>query len=139
MGIRAALRLLDQEGIANVFARHRRLAGAVQAASNAGAKAVCSISIARSSAAISVSVAAVGVREGYDPEAIRRTARERFQVAVAGGLGMLTGRVFRIGHLGDLNDAMILGCLGGVQAALEANSVAGRGALERATSSLLAA
>ncbi len=46
---------------------------------------------------------------GIDVEALRTVARERFQVAIAGGLGPLAGRVFRIGHLGDMNPAMILG------------------------------
>src|SRR5690606_23865149 len=87
----------------------------------------------------SVSVTAVQTAAGVDPEAIRRVARERFQVAMAGGLGPLSGRVFRIGHLGDMNEAMILGCLAGVEAALVALDVPhGRGALERAVASFAA-
>jgi alanine-glyoxylate transaminase/serine-glyoxylate transaminase/serine-pyruvate transaminase len=63
-------------------------------------------------------VTTIEVREGIDVEALRTVARERFQVAFAGGLGPFSGRAFRIGHLGDLNAAMILGCLAGVEAAL---------------------
>ena len=60
-------------------------------------------------------------------------ARERFQVAIAGGLGPLAGRVFRIGHLGDMNAAMILGALGGVEAALHVQGIPiGAGGVQRA-------
>ena len=82
----------------------------------------------------STSVTAITVRPGVDPEAIRTLARERFQVAIAGGLGPLQGRVFRIGHLGDMNAPMILGCLAGVEAALRVQGVpCGGGALDAAT------
>jgi alanine-glyoxylate transaminase/serine-glyoxylate transaminase/serine-pyruvate transaminase len=71
----------------------------------------------------SASVSAVVVAKGIDPELIRSTAREKFQVMIAGGLGPFAGRVFRIGHLGDLNPAMILGCLAGVEAAMQSLGV----------------
>jgi len=133
MGLEAALGLLDAEGMDNVLARHRRIAKAVQAAvscwSEKGAlKFYCKVPQARS-----VSVTAVETLAGIDPEAVRRVAREQFQVAMAGGLGHLTGRVFRIGHLGDMNEPMILGSLAGVQAALGVLGVPhGEGALDRA-------
>jgi alanine-glyoxylate transaminase/serine-glyoxylate transaminase/serine-pyruvate transaminase len=63
------------------------------------------------------------VSKGIDPELIRATAREQFHVMIAGGLGPFAGRVFRIGHLGDLNSAMILGCLAGVEASLQSLGV----------------
>jgi alanine-glyoxylate transaminase/serine-glyoxylate transaminase/serine-pyruvate transaminase len=117
-GIEAALGLIEREGIDAVIARHALLARAVQAAverwSAGGAlKLHCLVPEARS-----VSVTTIEVREGIDVEALRTVARERFQVAFAGGLGPFSGRAFRIGHLGDLNAAMILGCLAGVEAAL---------------------
>src|SRR5204863_9515469 len=88
-------------------------------------------------AACSASVTTIEVREGIDVEALRAVARERFQVAVAGGLGPFGGRAFRIGHLGDLNAAMILGCLGGVEAAMCAQGIVfGREAVARAIASL---
>jgi alanine-glyoxylate transaminase/serine-glyoxylate transaminase/serine-pyruvate transaminase len=81
----------------------------------------------------SVSVTAVEVAQGIDPEALRTVARERFQVAIAGGLGPLAGRAFRIGHLGDMNEAMILGCLAGVEAAMRVQGIAyGRGGADAA-------
>jgi len=117
-GIEAALGLIEREGIEAVIARHSLLARAVQGAverweSEGALKLHCRVPGARS-----VSVTTIEVREGIDVEALRTVARERFQVAFAGGLGPFTGRAFRIGHLGDLNAAMILGCLAGVEAAL---------------------
>ena len=118
MGLRAALNLLETEGHEAVFARHRRLASAVRVAVAEWATGGALSFFCKPEASRSDSVTTVATGPGLDPEAIRRVARERFQVAIAGGLGPLTGRVFRIGHLGDLNDAMILGCLAGVEAAL---------------------
>jgi alanine-glyoxylate transaminase/serine-glyoxylate transaminase/serine-pyruvate transaminase len=67
-------------------------------------------------------------------------ARERFQVAMSGGLGPLAGQVFRIGHLGDMNEPTILGALAGIEAAmLHLGIPIGRQALPRAIDSLSAA
>ena len=71
----------------------------------------------------SASVTAIEVAPGIDPEALRTVARERFQVAMAGGLGPLAGRVFRIGHLGDMNEPMILGALAGIEAAMTVQKI----------------
>ncbi len=118
MGMQAAMRLIRQEGLENIIARHARLASAVHAAVEGwGARGALKL-FAREPQSRSVSVTTVEVSNGIDPEAVRTVAREQFQVAMAGGNGALAGRVFRIGHLGDMNTAMILGCLGGVQAAL---------------------
>src|SRR5471032_314982 len=85
----------------------------------------------------STSVTTVEVREGIDVDALRTVARERFQVAFAGGLGPFEGRAFRIGHLGDLNAAMILGCLAGVEAAMLAQGIPfGRDGVARAIACL---
>ena len=122
-----------------MHARHARLARAVHAAVSAGAKAARCASSRSVPAARSVSVTAIEVAPGIDPEALRTVARERFQVAIAGGLGPLSGRVFRIGHLGDMNEAMILGCLAGVEAALRVQGIAcGRDGVDAAVSALLA-
>ena len=124
MGMEAAFGLIEKEGAENVFARHRLLAGAVQAAVEAWSaegqlQFLCKVPDARS-----VSVTTILVAPGVDPEKIRKVAREQFQVLIAGGLGQFAGRVFRIGHLGSLNSAMILGALGGVEAAMESLGVA---------------
>ena len=139
-GIEAALMLIQREGLDAVIARHALLARAVQAAvecwSSEGALRLhCRVPQARSS-----SVTTIEVNDGIDVEALRRVARERFQVAFAGGLGPFTGRAFRIGHLGDLNPAMILGCLAGVESAMLAQGVAfGRDGVARAVDALAAA
>ena len=64
------------------------------------------------------SVTAVLMPEGHDAEAVRRIALQTFNVSLGGGLGPLGGKVFRIGHLGDLNEPMILGTLSTVEMAL---------------------
>jgi len=85
----------------------------------------------------SFSVTTVAVSAGVDPEALRTVARERFQVSLSGGLGPLAGRVFRIGHMGDINAAMVLGALAGVEAALCAQGIAiGQGGVHRAVAHL---
>jgi alanine-glyoxylate transaminase/serine-glyoxylate transaminase/serine-pyruvate transaminase len=137
MGLRAALGLLASEGHEAVFARHRRLADAVHVAVDAWRTAGGVDFFCKPAQSRSVAVTTVATAPGLDPEGIRAIARERFQVAIAGGLGPLAGRVFRIGHLGDLNEPMILGCLAGVEAALLAQGVPiGRDALPRAIEQL---
>jgi len=132
-GIEAALALLDREGLDAVFARHALLARAVHAAVECWAREGAMFLHCRVPAARSISVTTIEVRDGVDVEALRTLARERFQVAFAGGLGPLQGRAFRIGHLGDLNAAMILGCLAGVEAAMRAQGIPfGRDGVTRA-------
>ena len=136
-GLEAALGLIAAEGLANVHARHARLARAVHAAVGAWAEGGALRLFTQTPTARSVSVTAIEVSPGIDPEALRTVARERFQVAMAGGLGPLYGRVFRIGHLGDINEPMILGCLAGVEAAMRVQGIAhGRHGVEAAIASL---
>jgi alanine-glyoxylate transaminase/serine-glyoxylate transaminase/serine-pyruvate transaminase len=135
--LEASLGLIALEGIEAVFARHRRIADAVHAAVACWSEAGALSFFATVPSSRSVSVTTIAVGEGVDPEALRSIARERFQVAVAGGLGSLTGRAFRIGHLGDMNEAMILGCLAGIEAAMTVQGIPfGRGGVDRAISRL---
>ena len=124
MGMQAAFELIEQEGIANVFARHRRIARATHVAVQCWSRAGQFGFFSKVEEARSVSVTAITVKDGIDAEALRTVARERFQVAFAAGLGPLTGKIFRIGHLGDINEAMILGCLGGIEAAMTIQGLA---------------
>ena len=118
--------------------RHARLARAVQAAVTSWSEGGALRLFTQVPAARSVSVTAIEVAAGIDPEAVRTVARERFQVAVAGGLGPLSGRVFRIGHMGDVNEAMILGCLAGVEAAMQVQGIAfGRHGVDAAVNALV--
>ena len=118
MGMEAAFELIAAEGIAQVYARHQRIAKTVHAAVACWSRQGQFGFFSQVASARSYSVTAITVAPGIDVEALRTIARERFQVAFAGGLGSLTGRLFRIGHLGDINEAMIMGCLGGIEAAM---------------------
>ncbi|HSN20485.1 MAG TPA: aminotransferase class V-fold PLP-dependent enzyme [Usitatibacter sp.] len=132
-GIEAALALIEREGLEAVLARHALLARAAQAAVERWASEGALRLHCRVPAARSTSVTTIEVREGIDVEALRSVARERFQVAFAGGLGPFQGRAFRIGHLGDLNAAMILGCLAGIESAMIAQGIPfGRDGVARA-------
>jgi alanine-glyoxylate transaminase / serine-glyoxylate transaminase / serine-pyruvate transaminase len=132
-GLEAALSLIFGEGLDAAWARHARLAGAVHAAVSGWHEGGMLDFFARDPASRSVSVTTIAVKPGVDVEALRTVARERFQVAIAGGLGPLTGAAFRIGHLGDCNPAMILGAIAGVEAALRSLGVAvGEGGTQRA-------
>ena len=132
-GMQAALQLIFHEGLEAVFARHRQLAGAVHAAVQGWSEGGALGFFCQPPECRSHSVTAVAVRAGVDPEALRTMARERFQVSLSGGLGPLAGRVFRIGHMGDVNAAMVLGALGGAEAALRAQGIpVGQGGVQRA-------
>ena len=136
-GMEAALNLISSEGLEQVFARHALLAGAVRAAVQGwSAGGVLSL-FCQEPQACANAVTTIAVTPGIKIEDIRSVARERFQVSIAGGLGPLTGRAFRIGHLGDLNAGMILGSLAGVEAALtELGIPHGRDGLARAVAAL---
>lgn len=123
-GLRAAIDMLHEEGLERVFARHARLAEAVRRAVAAwtagGALEFNAVRPEQRAQSLTV----IRTPEDIDGETIRTVARERFGVSIGGGLSDLAGRVFRIGHMGDLNEPMILGALGGVEAALRACGVA---------------
>ncbi len=132
-GLQESIRLLEDEGLDNVVARHTRLGEATRRAvkvwaGNEGPQLYCA-----NPTRYSDSVTAILMPEGHDAEAIRKTARHRFNVSLGGGLGALGGKVFRIGHLGDLNEPMLLGALGAVEMALRINKVPhGRGGVDAA-------
>jgi len=117
-GLQEALRMLEEEGLEQVFARHHRLAEAVRRAvrrwrQNDGPEIFASDPRVESD-----SITAVMVPEGHNANDVRRTSLERFNVSLGGGLDVLDGRVFRIGHMGDLNEPMILGALAAVEMTL---------------------
>jgi alanine-glyoxylate transaminase/serine-glyoxylate transaminase/serine-pyruvate transaminase len=116
-GLRESLRLIEEEGLENVFRRHARLGEAVRRcvrhwSGNDGPQLFCT-----NPGRFSDSVTAVLMPEGFDCEAVRSTALNRFNVSLGAGLSKLNGRVFRIGHLGDLNEPMVLGCLAALEVA----------------------
>jgi len=118
-GMEAALGLIFREGLDAVWSRHARLAGAVHAAIEGWRQGGVVDFFAQEPASRSVSVTTIAVKPGaVEIDTLREVARERYQVAMAGGLGPLNGRAFRIGHLGDCNPAMILGAIAGAEAAM---------------------
>ncbi len=132
-GLRKSVRLLEEEGLENVLARHTRLAEATRRAvkvwaGNNGPSLFC-VSPDR----YWDSVTAILMPEGFNGDALRKTVRDRFNVSLGGGLGKLSGTIFRIGHLGDLNEPMLLGALSAVEMAMRIDGVPhGRGGVEAA-------
>ena len=118
-GLTEAVKMLQEEGWDNVYARHTRLATAARKAVEVWSQAGALEFNIEAEAARADSLTVIRTPEGMNSEIVRKTARETFGVAVGGSLGYLTGRVFRIGHMGDLNEPMIIGALGGVEAALQ--------------------
>jgi alanine-glyoxylate transaminase/serine-glyoxylate transaminase/serine-pyruvate transaminase len=122
-GLREALDMLFEEGLPQVFARHHRLAEATRRAvarwgENGEIGFQCRTAAARSDV-----VTALTFPSGADPDALRALCRERLSVAFGGGIGPFAGRLLRIGHLGDLNEPMLLGALGGLEVAMRASAV----------------
>ena len=113
-GLRVAIDMLNREGLDNVYARHNRLAGGVRAAVKAWGLRNC----ARRAALHSDTVTAIVVDSNTDANDIIRTAYRNYGVSLGGGLGKVAGKVFRIGHLGWLNEPMVLQALGGVELAM---------------------
>ena len=114
-GLREALRMLDEEGLPAVFARHQRHARATRAAVRAwGLEVLCADEREHSG-----SLTAVLLPAGQDADAVRRLILARFDMSLGTGLGRLAGKVFRIGHLGHFNDLTLAGTLAGVQLGLQ--------------------
>jgi len=113
-GLREALRMLQEEGLDAIFARHARHGEAARRAVQAwGLDLQCLDPQEYSS-----SLTAVRMPEGHDADAFRKIVLERFSLSLGNGLGKVQGRVFRIGHLGDFNDLMLVGTLGGIEMGL---------------------
>jgi alanine-glyoxylate transaminase/serine-glyoxylate transaminase/serine-pyruvate transaminase len=113
-GLRAALDLLLEEGLPNVAARHHRLGEGVRRAIAAWKLKLC----ARDPKVYSDTVSAVVVPDGIDAKKVIDRAFRRYDLSLGGGTGRLVRKVFRIGHVGDINELMVLGALSGVEMAL---------------------
>ena len=113
-GLQESIRMLEEEGLQNVFARHDRHAEATRRAVRAwGLEILCVDPEEYSS-----SLTAVLMPEGYDADDLRGVILENFNMSLGTGLGKVKGKVFRIGHLGDFNDLMLAGTLSGVEMGL---------------------
>jgi alanine-glyoxylate transaminase/serine-glyoxylate transaminase/serine-pyruvate transaminase len=119
-GLREAISMLVyEEGLENIFARHQRHAEATRRAVRAwGLELLCLEPREYSS-----SLTAVMTPERFDEADLRRAILENFNLSLGAGLGRFKGRVFRIGHLGDLNDLMLCGTLCGIEMGLDRSGV----------------
>ena len=114
-GLRASLDLIAAEGLENIFARHTRLASGVRAAVDAWGLKLC----AKEPKWHSDTVSAILAPEGIDSNAITKTAYYRYNTSLGLGLNKVAGKVFRIGHLGALDEVMVGGALFAVEMALK--------------------
>jgi alanine-glyoxylate transaminase/serine-glyoxylate transaminase/serine-pyruvate transaminase len=113
-GLAEAIDMLHAEGLDNVFARHARHAEATRRAVRAwGLEILCA-----EPAEYSNSLTAVLMPDGHDADRLRDIILDKFDMSLGAGLTKLKGRVFRIGHLGDLNDLTLAGTLAGVEMGL---------------------
>ena len=113
-GLREALKMLQEEGLPNVFTRHDRHAEATRRAVLAwGLEILCAVPEEYSSA-----LTAVMMPAGHDADALRKAILDAYDMSLGMGLGKMLGKIFRIGHLGDFNDLTLAGTLSGVEMGL---------------------
>jgi alanine-glyoxylate transaminase/serine-glyoxylate transaminase/serine-pyruvate transaminase len=113
-GLAAGIDMLHEEGLDNVFARHHRLAEATRRAVRGwGLEIMC-----RDAKYYSPTITAVMLPEGHNADAFRSLALDHFNIAYGASFGAYSGKYFRIGHLGDVNDGMLIGALGITEMAL---------------------
>ncbi len=113
-GLKEAIIMLHEEGLDNVFKRHDRHAKATRTAVQSwGLEILCEEAKDFSSV-----LTAVKLPEGHNADQLRKIILENFNMSLGNGLSKLSGKVFRIGHLGDFNDLMLMGTLSGVEMGL---------------------
>ncbi len=134
-GLREALRMLDEEGLDNVLARHARHGEATRAAVRAWGLSM----VAEDPAEYSNSLTGVYTPEGHNADQLRKVILENFDMSLGTGLGKLAGKVFRIGHLGAFNDLMLAGTLCGVEMGLSLAGIPHNPGLGSALESLTSA
>ena len=113
-GLSESIRILFEEGLENVFARHSRLGEATRRAVRAwGLEILCS-----NPEEYSNSLTAVLMPGAYNADDLRQLILKKFNMSLGTGLGKLKGKIFRIGHLGDFNELMLAGTLSGIEMGL---------------------
>jgi alanine-glyoxylate transaminase/serine-glyoxylate transaminase/serine-pyruvate transaminase len=118
-GLSAAIEMLEEEGLANVFARHARHAEATRRAVRGwGLEILCA-----NPQEYSNSLTAVVMPSGHSADRLREVILDHCDMSLGAGLGKLADKVFRIGHLGDFNDLALMGTLAGVEIGLQAAGV----------------
>jgi alanine-glyoxylate transaminase/serine-glyoxylate transaminase/serine-pyruvate transaminase len=113
-GLRVSVDRLLAEGLENVFARHHHLAEGVRHAIDAWGLSLC----AKDAKWNSDTVSAIVVPEGHNANDVIQRAYHRYGLSLGAGLSVVAGKVFRIGHLGDLNELMLMQALGGTEMAM---------------------
>jgi len=113
-GLRASIDMIEAEGLDAIAARHHRLATGVRKAVEAWGLRLC----AKHPQWFSDTVSAIVVPEGFDANAVIRTAYHVYNLSLGAGLSKVAGKVFRIGHLGYVNELMLLGAIGGAEMAM---------------------
>jgi alanine-glyoxylate transaminase / serine-glyoxylate transaminase / serine-pyruvate transaminase len=114
-GLKEAIAMLEEEGLENVWTRHKRHSAATRAAVKAwGLETQCQDPHAHSPA-----LTGVVVPDGHDADHFRKVVLENFDMSLGTGLNKIKGKVFRIGHLGHFNDLMLMGTLAGVEMGLD--------------------
>ena len=115
MGLKEAIKMLEEEGLENVFARHKRHSAATRAAIKVwGLETQC-----QEQGAHSPALTGVRMPEGHDADHFRKVVLENFDMSLGTGLNKIKGKVFRIGHIGHFNDLMLMGTLSGVEMGLD--------------------
>lgn len=128
-GLVEAIDMLHEEGLENVFARHQRHGAATRAAVRAWGLDVLCCRQGQESGVLT----AVMMPNGHSADAFRATTLEHFNISLGNGLSKVNDKVFRIGHLGDFNDAMLMGTLTGIELGLRKAGVPHRsGGIEAA-------
>jgi len=114
-GLNEGIAMLHEEGLDNVFARHDRLAEATRrAVQHWGLETICSVPGHHSS-----TLTAVLLPDGHNADAFRALALEQFNISYGASFGPFAGKMFRIGHLGDVNDTSMIGAIGATELALQ--------------------
>ena len=118
-GLNEALEILFEEGLENVFKRHKTLAEATRIAVNAwGLEILC-----KNKDEYSNSLTAALVPEGYNADDLRKIILDNYNMSLGTGLSKMKGKIFRIGHLGDFNELMLAGTLAGIEMGLRNSKI----------------
>ena len=118
-GLDEAINMLTEEGLDNVFNRHKKFAEATRIAVRAwGLEILC-----KNSNEYSDSLTAVMVPDGHDADFLRKTILDNYNMSLGTGLAKVAGKIFRIGHLGDFNELMLAGTLAGVEMGLMKSNI----------------
>ncbi len=113
-GLKEAIAMLEEEGLQNVFSRHKRLADSCRAAVDAWELETVCLNPQEHSNALT----GIMMPDGHDADHVRQIILQHFNMSLGTGLGKIRGKAFRIGHLGDINELMLMGVVCGVEMGL---------------------